>query len=365
METLIENSMISFSPKVFVSCFTYNHVKYIKETLDGFCMQQTSFPFVCGVVDDASTDGEQKVIHEYLEKHFDLNKTGFYRCDETDNYVRVFVRHKTNLNCFFAVVFLKYNHHQIKKSKIPYILEWRDRANYVAMCEGDDYWCDPTKLQKQVEIMEQNTECVLCHTSIRYYYEDIQRFIKSKDNIINSKYNEIKPTDVFKGYRIQYCTILYRRTTKEDIEMSNRVSRMPEFLMGDGQLYYEMAKRGRIVFIPKPLVVYRVHHGSASHQSIKPQLRFALSCAEMQLFYVKKDATDIQEIKYFQEKYDYALSQYLLWEPQYKPLFDSEQTHLIQNMSAAKRNYKKIRLQIRFWIKKEIGRIHRLFAKEI
>ena len=56
---------------VQVKCFTYNHVSYIEDAMNGFCMQQTDFPFACIVVDDSSTDGEQDVISRYLEKHFD------------------------------------------------------------------------------------------------------------------------------------------------------------------------------------------------------------------------------------------------------------------------------------------------------
>lgn len=350
--------------KVFVHCITYNHAQYILSALDGFCMQQTNFPFVCGIVDDASTDGEQKVIQEYLREHFDLEDEGTRR-EETDDYVRFFARHKTNLNCYFAVVLLKYNHYQIKKSKLPYVSEWRNTADYIAQCEGDDYWCDTMKLQKQVDIMEQTPESVLCHTSIKYYYEDIKKYINSKDITANAQYTTIKPSDVFRGYRIQLCTILYRREVRQDIDNNKIASNTPSFLMGDGQLYYEMAKRGKIVFIPEPMVVYRIHYGSASHQSIKSQLRFALSCAEMQLYYMKKDTTDAKGIEYFRKKYDNALSQYLLWDPHHKPMFDSGQTKLAQNMSGIKRYFKKNCMRVRFWIKRKMGKIHRLYAKEI
>ena len=57
---------------VRVSCMTYNHASYIEDAMNGFCMQETSFPFVCTIVDDASTDGEQDVIQKYLNEHFVL-----------------------------------------------------------------------------------------------------------------------------------------------------------------------------------------------------------------------------------------------------------------------------------------------------
>lgn len=351
--------------KVFVHCITFNHAKYIKNAMDGFCMQQTTFPFVCGIVDDASTDCEPNIIQEYFEEHFDLNEPEVAFREETEDFVRFFARNKTNRNCFFVVVYLKYNHFQINKSKLPYVSEWRDRATYIAHCEGDDYWIDPTKLQKQVVEMEKDPQNALCHTSIRYYYEDIHRFVNSKDIKVNSTYKTLVPTDVFRGYRIQLCTILYRRTMRQDFEMNNRGSDTPMFLMGDGQLYYEMAKRGKIVFIPNPMVVYRVHRGSASRKSVKPQLRFALSCAEMQLYYVKKDASDSKEIEYFQKKYDVALSQYLLWDPQFKPMFESSEIEAVQSMSKFKKVYKKTSYKIRCWMKKKMGLIRRRYVKEI
>ena len=61
--------------KVFVYCNTFNQTSYIKDTMDGFCMQQTNFPFVCMIMDDASTDGEPEVIKQYLNDNFDTEWT--------------------------------------------------------------------------------------------------------------------------------------------------------------------------------------------------------------------------------------------------------------------------------------------------
>ena len=124
---------------VRVSCATYNQASYITDALNGFTMQQTTFPFVCTIIDDASTDGEQEVIKNYLRQYFDLEDKSIIRHEETDDYVMTFAQHKTNKNCYFAVFLLKYNHYSIKKSKMPYIQEWQDQVKYIATCEGDDY----------------------------------------------------------------------------------------------------------------------------------------------------------------------------------------------------------------------------------
>ena len=96
--------------KVCVWCNTYNQASYIKDNMDGFCMQQTNFPFICLIMDDASKDGEQEVIRQYLSDHFTVGSR-----KETDDYHLTLARHKDNKNCYFAVFLLKYNHYSIKK----------------------------------------------------------------------------------------------------------------------------------------------------------------------------------------------------------------------------------------------------------
>jgi glycosyltransferase involved in cell wall biosynthesis len=147
---------------VCVNCMTFNHAPYIKDTMNGFVIQETNFPFVCAIVDDASTDGEQEVINNYLNEHFDLEDKSIAQHEETADYVLTFARHNTNLNCFFAVFYLKYNHYSIKKLKEPYLTRWRNNAKYIAICEGDDRWINPNKLQKQFALLESCPNCNIC-----------------------------------------------------------------------------------------------------------------------------------------------------------------------------------------------------------
>ena len=102
---------------VCVKCFTFNHAKYIRNTLLGFCIQQTDFPFVCAIVDDASTDSAQEVIKTFIEENFDINDKSMVKNEDNDDYSLTFVRHKRNKNCFFAMIYLKYNHYSIKKKQ--------------------------------------------------------------------------------------------------------------------------------------------------------------------------------------------------------------------------------------------------------
>ena len=155
--------------KVLVRCFTFNHSKYIKDALDGFVMQKTDFPFVCAIVDDCSTDGEQDVIQSYLNTEFNMDSAELY---ETDYANIIVAEHKTNINCSFAVFFLKYNHYSIKKPKTPYLLPLRDICSYEAICEGDDFWIDEKKLQKQVNIMDNNPNIGFVYTAFETANKD-------------------------------------------------------------------------------------------------------------------------------------------------------------------------------------------------
>ena len=174
---------------VRVYCATYNHAPYIVDTMNGFCMQETNFPFLCTIIDDASNDGEPEVIRNYLQEHFDLENKSIIRNEETDDYVLIFTRHKTNINCYFAVFFLKYNHYRIKKSK-NYFQEWTN-IKYVATCEGDDFWVNPNKLQMQVDFMEANLGYSMCHGDVIYYNSDTKTSIGRRGK--QSDYQKQKP----------------------------------------------------------------------------------------------------------------------------------------------------------------------------
>ena len=190
--------------KVSVRCATYNQAAYIEDAMNGFCIQHTAFPFVCFIMDDASTDGEQEVIQNYLESHFDLDDNNFSKTEETDDYKLIFARHKENKNCYFAVFYLKYNHYVRLESrkKMRYYSKWESNVSFVAFCEGDDYWISPQKLQRQVEMLEMNPQFTMVYTGFntvdeqgkdifREYYENFQKESKTGWNfskLLNHNY---------------------------------------------------------------------------------------------------------------------------------------------------------------------------------
>jgi glycosyltransferase involved in cell wall biosynthesis len=129
---------------VSIRCLVYNHEPYLRQCLEGFVMQQTNFRFEAFVHDDASTDGSVAIIKEYAEKYPNIIKPYL----ETEN---------------------QYSKHDGTIIKLSFAA---CKGKYVALCEGDDYWTDPLKLQKQVDYMESHPDCMMCFTNAIMHWED-------------------------------------------------------------------------------------------------------------------------------------------------------------------------------------------------
>lgn len=251
--------------RVCVSCFTYNQASYILECLNGFTIQETTFPFVCTIVDDASTDGEQDVIKKYLEDNFNLDDHSVVRNEETEDYVLTFAQHKTNINCYFAVLFLKYNHYSIKKTKLPYLLEWQEYSKYIAKCEGDDFWTHPLKLQKLTAFLESHPKYVLaCHRFNKFIQKENRYehdngvdvyFGKAEGITFGRYYNR------FINWRTQTLSVVYR---KDVLEKSTEGYSRP---ISDGILGYFLLKYGKGFCFNEHMATYRVNQGGV-HSSL-------------------------------------------------------------------------------------------------
>lgn len=245
---------VTYNHTVCVKCMTYNQASFIEDALNGFTMQQTDFPFVCIIVDDASTDGEQAVIKHYLADHFNLEDDAVVRNEETDDYKLTYAQHKTNHNCFFVVILLKYNHYK-KKDKEPYFREWTDSVKYVAICEGDDYWTDPLKLQKQVEFLETHLDFSICFHPVKLLYQK-DRLLK--DDNLDDGPSETTIYDLAKGNYIHTLSVLFRNNPLVPAE----VKQVGRVATGDYVLHMINAKYGRIKRLPDCMGVYRLNEGS-------------------------------------------------------------------------------------------------------
>lgn len=214
------------NPLVSISCITFNHGSYIKECLDGFLMQETSFDFEILINDDASTDNTAEIIKSYQDKYPDLIKPIFQKENQ-------YSKGQRGIN-------VKYN--------FP-----RAQGKYIAMCEGDDYWTDPKKLQKQVDFLENNPDYSACFTNATKLYEEdgeTEFFLKSNKN----RTYPIDEVITKGGGFFPTATLVFK----------NLFSAYPDFIFkaksGDRALSLLLANKGGFYFLNENTSIYRVHN---------------------------------------------------------------------------------------------------------
>lgn len=211
--------------EVSICCITYNQKKYISETIDSFLMQKTNFNFEILIHDDCSTDGTIEILKEYEKKYPKLIK----------------------------VIYEDENQYSKGKKMFP-ILHKICRGKYIALCEGDDYWCDANKLQMQFEYMETHPDCSLTvHTS--YLFDDV-----TKRKIIKSQ--PYKGTREYSTYEIilgdggLFVTnsMFYRKKYVDDLPRFYFNSPVEDFPL---TIYLSLC--GNVHFIDKAMSVYRTN----------------------------------------------------------------------------------------------------------
>ena len=212
-------------PLVSISCITYNHAPYIRQCLDGFMMQKTNFVFEVLIHDDASTDGTTEIIKEYEKKYPDIIKPIY----EKENQ---WVKGRRGSAVF----------------NIP-----RAKGKYIALCEGDDCWIEPCKLQKQVDVMEKDTSCslVISNGIISYLKQGKESIINPLGDI-ESQYVGIDSLLKEGGGLIPTASMM----CKKDLYMN-----MPNFFkeapVGDRPLRMWLAINGRVYYMSEPTIMYR------------------------------------------------------------------------------------------------------------
>ena len=281
---------------VYISCTTYNHAPFITDALNGFCMQETNFPFVCGIIDDASTDGEQEIILDYIERNFDLKNKLVTIKEETKDYIRIYSQHIVNKNCYFVVNLLKYNHYRIKKSKMPYLAHWREKAKYISTCEGDDYWTEPLMLQKQVDFLEQHPETGVVHAKAKIYNQETHCF----RGICGEKNGSFEETLVKNP--IVTLTACCRESLFKEYQAQKSKWDTSGWKMGDYPMWIWMSYYSSVHFMDEVVAVYREVEGSATHpKKLEDNLDFLESTYQIQLFFANlfQQGVDVHElIKY-------------------------------------------------------------------
>ena len=285
---------------VTIRCLAYNHAPYIRQCLEGFVMQKTNFRFEAIVHDDASTDGTAAIIKEYADKYTDFIKPIF----ETEN---------------------QYSKHD---GTIGRIMRENTHGKYVAICEGDDYWIDPLKLQKQVDFLEGHPDYSMSHTSIVYYLQTQHRYVKSNDIEVNSEaIKSFSPVLILLNkYRIQTVSVLYRDDDfKNSTQRTDPLLASGYFPMGDTPSWYALSLMGKIHFLPEVTCVYRKNEASVTGtRDLKKKLRFILYSSELRLYLSQRDSFSINIIDTFKKKYAMNLMAYQAIDRSFMPYFPIE-----------------------------------------
>ena len=217
--------------KVTVRCITYNQKDYIRQCLDGFVMQRTNFRFEAIVHDDASTDGTDEIVREYAEKYPDIIKPIF----ETEN---------------------QYSKHD---GSLGRIMNANTRGKYVAICEGDDYWTDPLKLQKQADFLDANPQCSLTYHACKNVFSTQCKVKILYGESVKKSYSDI---DILTIYPFQTATVMYRK----DILDSDLYKKAQAIgcTAGDQILFLTASRLGTIEGVNEKMSVYRRHEGGIS-----------------------------------------------------------------------------------------------------
>ena len=231
------------TPLVATSTLTYNHEPYIRDCLDGILMQKTTFPVRVVVFEDCSTDATREIVKEYQTKYPHL-------------FVTVFTSHNT------------YGKPERREALKPYF-EARAVAKYIALCEGDDYWIDPLKLQKQVDFLEANPEYSMCFTNAKIVFDGI---VASKSGELLYSHLQSKlytGVEILNKWTVPTASVLFRNYYKEKKAMpiDNR------FMLGDIVLFLWLAELGKLWCINDKTVVYRRNLNGATYKKYDYNIR--------------------------------------------------------------------------------------------
>lgn len=249
--------------KVLCVCCTYNQSLYIEQTLNGFAMQQTEFPFVCLVIDDCSTDGEQDIIKAWMEYECNMSNAKYIELELSHVII---VPHKTNKSCNFAFYLLKQNLYG-NPLKDELIKPWRERCKYESLCEGDDFWIDPSKLQKQVDVLDNNPDCsIVLSNGIRLHEgSGTKEIINPLGENIPSSFISIEEMLIEKNCLIPTASMCYR--TRIFLNMPDFFKKCP---VGDKPIRTWLALNGKVYYFDDRMVTYRFGAiGSFSYWSAK------------------------------------------------------------------------------------------------
>ncbi|HAQ38598.1 MAG TPA: hypothetical protein DCQ58_08835, partial [Saprospirales bacterium] len=242
----------SNKPKVSIVCITFNHGSFISKAMDGFVSQKTNFTFEAIIADDCSDDNSRSIITKYAKKY--------------PNIIKPILR-KKNIG------------------SLPNYVNALSRAKgqYLAICDGDDYWTDEFKLQKQVDFLDNNPDFSMCCHPFRQTYIDnsVQDKIITpwdfvSEDVKRRGYLTIK--DIFPVNPIGSLTVMYRWSLK-----NKNLDWMKDYQIGDLVLHLLHADKGKIGVIDEVMAVYQRHVNGVwfGNESKEKQRSFAVEYANL------------------------------------------------------------------------------------
>lgn len=227
---------------VSVICNAYNHEKYIRDALDGFVMQKTNFPFEVLIHDDASTDKTADIIREYEKKYPDIIKPIY----QTEN---------------------QYSKNPGAVSRIQLA---RVTGKYIAVCEGDDYWTDPLKLQKQYDAMERHPEVDICAHSAVEVEANTKRIIRDITPELSNTIIPVENVINFGGGFVATNSLMYRAVINGNLPKYRKIYNI------DWMLQIHGALRGGMLYIADKMSVYRSFSDYSWSEKVKRNPEFRL-----------------------------------------------------------------------------------------
>jgi glycosyltransferase involved in cell wall biosynthesis len=238
--------------KVSVCVPAFNHEKYIAQMLDGALMQQTDFDFEIVIGDDASTDSTPDIIQQYIARNPGRIRAFLHAENQGPKEPREFAGRNNVL--------------QLLKTC---------EGEYVAMCEGDDYWTDPLKLQKQVDFLDKNPDFAICHHNMLVTYEDgsdshsfnapDQKLVSTIEDILEDKWFMATASWVYRNH-----------FSKNDFADWHAKA-----AAGDWAVMIQLAAQGQIGYIPETMGVYRKHSAGLSNVHSQTNRNFLLNRKQM------------------------------------------------------------------------------------
>lgn len=234
IEKLEDQNLLPTRPLVTVLVSTFNHEKYIRHCIESILMQETKFQFEVIIKEDFSSDRTRSILMEYYNLHAD--KIRLWLCKEN-----------------------------LYSQKLKPGLFMFAKGRYIATCEGDDYWIDPLKLQKQVDYMEANPDCVACASNSFLKIESTGEFTYNHQDDLKSYKCDLNAYLLRGAKSFRTCATMYRR------DATSQLKKKKSFKMNGDKFLRLMllSGGGYIALLPFFGAVYRKHQGgvySGLHQ---------------------------------------------------------------------------------------------------